>query len=154
MHTYSHEYFMDQALQLANEAVDDGNHPFAALLVHNQEIILEAKNSIHTSKDITRHAELNLVSKASQLYTSTQLAEMILYTTTEPCAMCSGAIYWSGIKTIIYAASATHLDQIAGKFLACHSTQVFKNALNPPIVIGGILEHKAILQHQKYWLNL
>ncbi len=146
-----HERYMQRALYLSNLAVQKGNHPFGAVLVMEDNIVMEAMNTIHTDHDVTRHAELNLVSKASQLFTQEQLALATLYTTTEPCAMCSGAIYWSGISSIVYAASANDLDLIAGKFLACHSTHVFKNAMNPPKVLGGILIKDAIAQHKAYW---
>ena len=62
---YEHEMFIKQVYQLAREAVAQGNHPFGALLVRDGVVILTAVNSIHTDHDVTRHAELNLISQAS-----------------------------------------------------------------------------------------
>jgi len=92
-----HETYIRQSYQLAKNARDNGNHPFGALLTLGGEVVLTAENTVNTDKDITRHAELNLVSKASQELDTADLIQSVLYTSTEPCAMCAGAIFWSGI---------------------------------------------------------
>ncbi len=62
-----------------------------------------------------------------------------------------GAIYWSGIKTIIFACPFSALEEIAGEGLCCHSGQVFENSVNPPQVKGPLLEMQAVEQHRRYW---
>ena len=90
--------------QAAEQAVEHGNHPFGALLVKAGEVILTAENAVNTENDVTRHAELVLVSRASKAFTPEVLAQCTLYTSTEPCAMCLGAIPWSGVRSVICGA--------------------------------------------------
>ena len=142
---------MKRALELASRSVDRGNHPFGAILVIDGEVVLEAENSVLTEKDPTRHAEMNLVSVACRELSATDLGRSVLFTSTEPCAMCLGAIYWSGIKSVIYACRGSMLEQIAGKSLCCHSSQVYEKSVNPPLVQGPLLETQAIEQHRAYW---
>ena len=102
----NHELFIRQCYDLARQAIANGDHPFGALLVRDGEVVLTAVNTVHSNRDVTQHAEFNLVSHAGRLLGYTALAESILYTSTEPCAMCAGAIFWAGIPTIVYGCSA------------------------------------------------
>ena len=146
--------FMYRAIELAEQAVRHGNHPFGALLVHDGKIILEAENSVHTEKDVTRHAELNLVSKASQTIDPEVLKECILYTSTEPCAMCSGAIYWAGIRKVVYATSAKTLDKVAGHGIDIAAETIFDSTHPKVEIVGPVHEDKADELHWSYWPNL
>ena len=95
------ETLLLRAIQLARAARDGGNHPFGALLAGADGVVaLEAENTVVTGSDATGHAETNLVRLASRAHTRDELAAMSLYTSTEPCAMCAGAIYWSGIARV------------------------------------------------------
>jgi tRNA(Arg) A34 adenosine deaminase TadA len=104
-----------RAVAVAQRARDAGNHPFGALLASAEgEVLLEAENTVTTERDVTGHAELNLVRKASGTYTEEQLADCSLYTSTEPCAMCAGGIYWSGIGRVVYALAEARLGELTG----------------------------------------
>jgi tRNA(Arg) A34 adenosine deaminase TadA len=146
-----HSSFLERAIQLAQLAVSHGNHPFGALLVVKDKIVLEAENTVFTDHDVTRHAELNLVSRAARELSPADLKEAILYTSTEPCAMCSGAIFWSGIRNVVYACSAERLEEIAnGKFMIpCR--EVFARAEEKVHVEGPLLEELAVQAHLKFW---
>ena len=74
-----HEPFIRQSYELAKAAASHGNQPFGALLVKEGEVILAAQNTIFTEHDVTRHAELNLVSLASQQFDATALAQCTLF---------------------------------------------------------------------------
>lgn len=147
------ESWMRHAYRLADASVAAGNHPFGACIVIDNEIVIEGQNTVHTDKDPTRHAEMNLVHAANEL-TGEEIRKAILVTSTEPCAMCSGGIYWAGIKTIIYGCSAQDLDHIAGPSLKCHSHDVFNGAVKPPNVFGPTLPEIGIQQHKDYWPKL
>src|SRR5712691_9120428 len=83
-----------RAIELAREAREHGNHPFGALLVDDRgNVVLEAENTVRTDKDVTAHAETNLMRMASARFEPGFLEWCTLYTSTEPCAMCAGAIY-------------------------------------------------------------
>jgi tRNA(Arg) A34 adenosine deaminase TadA len=87
------ERHLRQAIELAARARANGNHPFGSLLTDAiGDVVLEAENTVLTGRDCTGHAELNLVRAASQKYDPAAfLRACTLYTSTEPCAMCSGA---------------------------------------------------------------
>ncbi len=102
------------AIDVAKRARDRGNHPFGAILERGGEVLLEAENTVTTDRDVTRHAELNLVRLASRSFSADELAECTLYSSTEPCAMCSGGIYWSGIGRVVYALAETELGRLTG----------------------------------------
>lgn len=113
--------------------------------------MLEAENTVNTASDVTRHAELNLVSQACQTLSAEDRARATLYTSTEPCAMCAGAIYWAGIKSVVYACPASTLAEIAGPSLQCHADDVFNGAIDAPVLKGPMLEGQAAEQHLNYW---
>jgi tRNA(Arg) A34 adenosine deaminase TadA len=104
-----------EAILIAQKAVEHGNHPFGAILVdENDRVVLRAENDVNTSKDATGHAETNLVKLASRQFSAEKLAKCTLYTSTEPCPMCAGAIHWSHIGRVVYALSEDDLYAITG----------------------------------------
>jgi tRNA(Arg) A34 adenosine deaminase TadA len=103
------------AIKVAQEARDHGNHPFGAILVdENNQVLVRAENSVVTGKDCTGHAETNLIRLATQHYSPEQLSACTLYTSTEPCAMCAGAIHWGNVRRVIFALSEIALYEIVG----------------------------------------
>lgn len=143
--------FVRRSLQIATDAVSHGNHPFGALLVRDGQILLEAENTIFTERDLTNHAELNLVRLAARHYDPAFLEGSTLYSSTEPCAMCSGAIYWSGVGTVVYACSATRLADFAGEHLAVPCRDIFAKGTRKIHVRGPLLESEAEEIHAVYW---
>jgi len=100
-----HEPFIRQAIELSVSAVEHGNHPFGACLVSKEgQVLLTAENTTQVpNTDMTRHAELNLISMATQKFSREILEQCTLYTSCEPCLMCTGAFRWSGIRQLVYA---------------------------------------------------
>lgn len=90
----------------------------ALLATATGDIVVECENSVVTDKDITAHAELALVRKASKALAPAFLQTLTLYTSTEPCAMCAGAIFWSGIPRVVYGCSETSLYALTGNPVA------------------------------------
>jgi tRNA(Arg) A34 adenosine deaminase TadA len=144
-----------RAIALAASARAHGNQPFGALLAdENGEILLEAENTINTASDATGHAETNLVRLASQKFAFEVLAKTTLYTSTEPCPMCSGAIFWSGIGRVVYALSEDGLYAMTGaspESLKLPCREVFACAGRPVEVTGPLLEEEAALVHAGFW---
>ena len=93
---------MRKAIQLSVDNIDNGGGPFGAVIVKDGEIIAEAANSVTNDNDPTAHAEVNVIRKASKILNTFDLSDCEIYTSCEPCPMCLGAIYWSGIKTVFY----------------------------------------------------
>lgn len=106
----THVYYLRKANDAARKAVERGNTPFGALLVdENGEILLEEGNAAFSLHDETAHAERLLASASSRKYKKDKLKKCTLYTTVEPCPMCTGAIYWANIGTIVYGMSEERL---------------------------------------------
>ena len=105
---------MQTAISLADSARSKGNHPFGALLADaDHNVILTAENTVVTEHDVTNHAETNLIRLATRRYDPAFLATCTLYTSAEPCPMCSGAIFWGNVRRVVYGLSQASLYEIA-----------------------------------------
>jgi tRNA(Arg) A34 adenosine deaminase TadA len=147
-----HIPFMREAIALSRSAIEHGNQPFGAVLVKDGAIILRAENTVFSEHDATNHAESNLVRLAAK-YEPDFLSGCTLYTSTEPCVMCAGAIFWSGISRVVYACSAEQLYALLGRSgIDLSSREVFARAVSHPVeVIGPVLEDEALDVHRQYW---
>lgn len=121
----SHSHYLNITLQIAYESIRKGNHPFGAILVHDGKVIMTGYNHVVTNNDVTSHAEINLIRKAQKEFDQQTLSESILFTSTEPCAMCSGAIYWSHVQNVVYGCSNEKLCSIVGGSLEISSEDIF-----------------------------
>ncbi|MBN2867958.1 MAG: nucleoside deaminase [Flavobacteriaceae bacterium] len=97
-------YFMKKALQEAQEAFDKGEIPVGAVIVIKDRIIARAHNLTEQLNDVTAHAEMQAITAAANFLGGKYLKDCTLYVTLEPCQMCAGALYWSQISKIVYAA--------------------------------------------------
>jgi tRNA(adenine34) deaminase len=105
MFEYSDEYFMQQALNQAQQAFDADEVPIGAVVVANNKIIARAYNQVELLNDPTAHAEILAITSACNSLGSKYLMNATLYVTIEPCLMCCGAMYWSKLARIVYGAS-------------------------------------------------
>ncbi len=95
------------AIAVSQRAKQNGNRPFGATLVDEHgQVIAEAENNQVTTQDCTGHAETNLLRVIAGQYRPEQLANYTMYASTEPCPMCAGAIFWSGLGRLVYALSS------------------------------------------------
>jgi tRNA(Arg) A34 adenosine deaminase TadA len=145
------------AIELARRSREKGNHPFGSLLVDRDgNVVLEAENTAVAGGDLLGHAELNLVRAACGRFGPELLRGCTLYTSTEPCAMCAGAIYWSGIGRVVYALSSETLQAIVNdpegdSTLALPCRELFARGGRRVEVEGPILEDQARDVHQNFW---
>jgi tRNA(Arg) A34 adenosine deaminase TadA len=150
------ENLLRTAITLAASARQHGNHPFGALLASEDGVILlTAENTVNTARDATGHAELNLVRIASGQFPPEVLAKSTLYTSTEPCPMCAGAIFWSGIRKVVYALSEDGLYAMTGtspESLKLTCREVFARGGRPVEVTGPLLEDEAARVHAGFWV--
>jgi len=143
---------MAMALHEAQLAVEAGNHPFGAVLVADGEVVLRGQNTVVSENDPTRHAELGLVSTASRLLPRDLIARSTLVTSTAPCPMCAGAIYWSGIQRVVYGCPAETLGEISGEELATDCRDVLSSGrLRTVEVVGPVMGEEAAAQHRAFW---
>jgi tRNA(adenine34) deaminase len=98
------EQYMQQALNEAQRAFDEGEVPVGAIIVMNKRIIARGYNQVEKLTDSTAHAEIIALTAAFNFLGSKYLPDATLYVTVQPCLMCSGALYWSKIGSVIYGA--------------------------------------------------
>jgi tRNA(adenine34) deaminase len=101
---FNDEYFMKQAYQQAVIAFEMGEIPVGAVIVSNNQIIARAHNLSEQLTDVTAHAELQAITAASNYIGGKYLKGCTLFVTLEPCIMCAGALYWSQIDRVVFAA--------------------------------------------------
>jgi tRNA(Arg) A34 adenosine deaminase TadA len=145
------------AISVAWCSRENGNHPFGAVLVDEyDQVVLQAENTVITGRDSTGHAETNLVRLATQQFSTQQLVHCTIFSSTEPCAMCAGAIYWSQIGRVVYALSEIDLYAIIGtspEHLLLSCREVFAHSKRHIEVLGPIssLEKEARAVHKDFW---
>ncbi len=104
------EAFLRRAIEVSRRSRAGGNHPFGALFVDAAgNALLESENSVVTAGDLIGHAETNLARRMGLTLSAEQIAGGTFYASCEPCAMCSGAMYWAGVNRLVYAMSETDL---------------------------------------------
>lgn len=145
------------AIQVAQKAREHGNHPFGAILVdENNQVLMQAENTVVTGRDCTGHAETNLMRLATHHFSEEKLATCTLYTSTEPCVMCAGAIYWGNVRRVVYALSEVALYEIAGpspEHLLLPCREVFARSQRHVEVEGPAVEldTEARSVHEGFW---
>ncbi|MBN2000883.1 nucleoside deaminase [candidate division KSB1 bacterium] len=134
-----HSFWMKAALEQAEKAFDKNEVPVGAVVVQEGRITGKGYNLVETLQDPTAHAELLAITAAANFSASWRLDDSILYTTLEPCPMCTGAILLARIPTIVYAAADP-------RYGACGSAVQLARHENFDInveVISGILEKQS-----------
>jgi tRNA(Arg) A34 adenosine deaminase TadA len=96
---------MKEIIALTDKGINKGCGPFGALITHKGKIIAKANNTVTLDNDPTCHAEINAIRQAAKYLGTYDLTGCELYTTSEPCPMCFGAIYWANIEKIYYGTS-------------------------------------------------
>ena len=105
--------FLREAIEIASSGISSGGGPFGAVISIEGRIIARSNNRVVLNTDPTAHAEILAIREAASFLKTNDLSDCVLYTSCEPCPMCLGAIYWSGIKRVIYA-SVRHDAAVAG----------------------------------------
>ncbi len=96
---------MRQAFIEAQKAAEEDEIPVGAVVVSNKRIIGRAHNLTERLIDVTAHAEMQAITSASSYLGSKYLKGCTLYVTLEPCPMCAGALFWTQIDRVVFAAS-------------------------------------------------
>lgn len=136
-------YFMRKALQEAEAAYDKGEIPVGAIIVVEDRIIARTHNLTELLTDVTAHAEMQAITSAANFLGGKYLNYCTLYVTLEPCQMCAGALYWSQISKIVYAAS----DERRG-------FKTLGTQLHPKTkVVSGILAEEASALMKRFFIE-
>ena len=144
-------YFMNKAIELSVSAVEHGNEPFGAVLVKDNEIVYTNENQIYTMHDPTFHGEAGLIRRFCEETGITDLHEYTMYSSCEPCFMCSGAMVWTKLGRLVYAAGNNDLEEILGNEGCSCSRIVFENSFWKPQVTSGIMREEALAVLKSYF---
>jgi len=145
---------------LATEAMEAGNHPFAALLADTEGRVLLTQGNRYSDGGSVMHCETLLVFEAVKRYSREFLSHCTLYTSVEPCAMCTGALYWSGITRLVYGLSERDLLSMTGGHeenptFDLSSTEVLSRGQRAVEVCGPTddeaLRERIAADHRDYW---
>lgn len=147
--TKPHEYYMSQALELAQEAADAGEVPVGCVIVRDGAVIGRGRNRREEKQAVCSHAEMEAMAQANAALGSWRLDNCALYVTLEPCPMCAGAIINSRIRRVVYGAA----DTKAG---CCGSvTDLFAMPFNHhPVVEQGLRAEEAQELLQTFFKDL
>ncbi len=150
--------FMRQSLRVAESSRAEGRHPFGAIVVDAAGSVVASfgNNSMPPEGDPTQHAEMRAVAAAFRALGPAGMVGSTLFTSAEPCAMCSGAVYWTGIDRVVYALSERRLLELTGDHpenptfsLPCR--EVFARGQRSIAVSGPHLEDEAAEAHLGFW---
>ncbi|WP_202795952.1 nucleoside deaminase [Maribacter sp. HTCC2170] len=132
----NHDFYMAKCIQLAEEAKQNGNTPVGALIVSKDEILGIGRENTRSKKDITRHAEIEAIQNALKKVKS--LKGAILYTTHEPCVMCSYVIRHYEIGTVVFGLRSKYIGGKSSEFnlLETENIPIWSQ---PPSFIEGVL---------------
>ena len=97
--------FIELAIQLAKENIEQGGRPFGAVIVKHGIVVSTGVNQILISGDPTSHAELNALRQAAQNLNTMSLKDCVVYASGQPCPMCLAALRMVGVEKIVYAYS-------------------------------------------------
>ncbi|MBC2838417.1 nucleoside deaminase [Robiginitalea sp. SC105] len=136
-------FFMRKAIQEAELAFELGEVPVGAVIAVRDRVIARAHNLTEKLNDVTAHAEMQAITAAANFLGGKYLNECTLYVTLEPCQMCAGALYWSQVSRVVYAAS----DPQRG-FTAMGGKLHPKTQLS-----GGILEAEAAALLKRFFIE-
>ncbi len=144
-----------QANQVAQVAMDQGHHPFGAVLVApSHTTVLLAQGNV----DAVNHAESTLIRRAYAEFEANFLWGCTLYTTVEPCAMCAGAQYWGNVGRLVYGVAEHRLLSLTGNHAANPTLNVpcryvFDHGQKAIQVWGPIaaVEAEILALHQGFW---
>jgi tRNA(Arg) A34 adenosine deaminase TadA len=132
---------MKQCIALGKEAMSKGNPPVGSIIVRNDTVIGIGLEAGKSSKDITKHAEIEAVKDAIQNNHLEDLKDCKLYTTHEPCIMCSYVLRQYKIDAIIYGSNVDHVGGITSS-LNVMTTKHVPNWEKPPNILGDILKEE------------
>ena len=136
---------MQLAIAASRRALAAGNRPYGAVLRSAQGRLLhEAANRQVTDADATAHAEMVLVREAQARLGPDALRGGTVFASGEPCAMCAGALFWAGVRRIVWAASNPLMAELlGGELLPVRCAEVLAGAQPPVRVEGPLLEEAA-----------
>ncbi|WP_050468806.1 nucleoside deaminase [Herbaspirillum chlorophenolicum] len=137
---------MRLAIEASKQALKRGDMPFGATLVSPAgEVLMVEMNNQNTAADCTGHAEIVLVRRAQKELGLEAMRGTTVYASGEPCAMCAGAMFWGGVKRVVFGAPTPLMGEIlGGATLPLRVAGVVVGAVPAVSVEGPLLEEEAV----------
>jgi tRNA(adenine34) deaminase len=133
-----HNHFMDRAMALAQQSIDDGNRPAGCVIVKDGRTIGEGRNRVYTSFDPTAHGEMVAIRNVALRLQTVDLSGCTLYTSMEPCPMCCWAIIDARISTLVLGGRHAGLKR---KDIGTYSVEALVAMTGRPLeIITGVRE--------------
>jgi tRNA(adenine34) deaminase len=142
----NHEFYMAKCIELAKIAKIRGDSPVGSLIVQHQKIIGEGIEGGKTKQDITFHAEIEAIRDAVKNTGVTNLTGCILYTTHEPCIMCSYIIRHHQLSFVVVGIATGEIGGYSSKYPVLLDKEI-KRWSPPPEIIIGIMENECSELH-------
>ena len=111
MYTDKDRYFLELALKEAELSLQENTYPVGAIIVdENDQIIGKGRNGVHPLQDITAHAEIVAMREAGSAMFDAKIQDkrLTLYSSLEPCPMCTGAILFAKIQRVVWLLNDDH----------------------------------------------
>jgi len=134
--SFSHEHWMQYAIQLAQKAADQDEVPVGAVIVKDNQLIAEGWNQPIQSHDPSAHAEIMAIRNAGQALNNYRLIDTTMYVTLEPCSMCVGAMIHARVKHLVFGASDLKTGATGSAINLIHNP-VHNHKIE---VTGGVME--------------
>lgn len=144
---FDHETHLRETFDLAREAAARGDRPFGSLLVRDDTVVLTDSNRVNTADDIRRHPELHLAHLACREFDAATRAEMVMYTSTEPCPMCAGGMRQAGFDRVVYSVGSDDLAEYTGEEPATRSSEILRGVTT---VVGPVLNEAGRQVHEEF----
>lgn len=142
--------FLRRAIELAKIARGKGEDPFGAVLVKDGDIVYESCDGCIEYSNPTLHSEMRLISEFCMKNKKVSLEGYELYSSTEPCSMCSGAIHWSKISKVVYSVSQKTLQKNSGGKPKLSCREILNRGKRKTEIIGPLLEDEGLKVYEGY----
>ncbi len=146
----SDEHFMNLAFEAGHQGIRAGQAPFGACIARDGQVVVATHNHVWLDTDITAHAEVVCIRHACRALNTIDLSGCTIYSTTEPCPMCFGAIHWAKIARIVYGAGIADAKAYGFSELAISNHQMKQLGLSSVQVVSGFMKDQAIQLFDKW----
>ena len=148
----THIPYMEQCIVLAKKALEIGDFPVGSVVVKNNVVIGRGSEAVKSANDVTKHAEIEAIKDALNNIGTKDLENCDLYTTHEPCLMCSYVIRHYKLRTVVYGTKVDHVGGITSDLKVMLTSKV-PNWGKAPTIVENVLEEECNGLSRKYRIN-
>jgi tRNA(Arg) A34 adenosine deaminase TadA len=138
------EDFMRLAIQAAWQGVENGEMPFGACIMRNEQVISVAHNSANANMDTTAHAEVQAIREASRRLKTLELTGCTIYSTCEPCPMCFTACVWAKVGKIVFACQIEDAERTGIRQVPISSARMNQLGQSSVELVGDVLREESL----------